>query len=316
MEEQATELKKYFDISETKTRVTKLKQTFKDYVGLTLDKDQLKSLLKKALEVLPQDLSMIKIQDSMAHLYGRPLTEQVLNETAWRLAGNTEMLRRGETITQDVSVRKAGWCAVQVTYCRPYLRNPKSKDKKQRGCILTCFILCGHAAGLTIDKFMSLKHLRYLATDLGFTPPFKNMPFRDERELFGMRFGVLCAPDLARDNKPSFKEVCVTSAMQKWNKDIIKRRFRDNFNCPLGKTSEQLPCFRCWRGTESCLASVHVKDFESGFCEYCGKESVFDPLSVGHAVDKCVNCQRHEDTTGAYLFRSFTENVDGNGPTE
>lgn len=313
--EEVSELKKTFEIYETKSRVTKLKQVFTPYSGSSLNKEQLKELLKKTLEVLPQDLSTVKIQDSMAHLFGRPLTEQVLSETAWRLAGNIDMLRRGETVTQDVATRKKGWCSVQVTYCRPYLRNAKSRENRQRGCILTCFILSGHASGISIDKFMSLKHLRYMAVDLGFTPPFKNMPFKDEREMFGMRFGALCSPELARDNKPSFKEVCVSSSMQKWNKDIIKRRNREKFNCPLNAPIDKLPCFRCWKGTESCLAAVHVKDFVGDFCEYCGKESLFDPMSLGYASDKCVNCQRHEDTTGDFLFRSFNQDVNGAGPS-
>jgi len=64
-----------------------------------------------------------------------------------------------------------------------------------------------------------------------------------------------------------------------------------------------LACFRCWKGANSCVAAVHAKDFEQDFCEFCNQDSLFDPESVGYALGICVNCQRHEDTTGLAVKR-------------
>jgi hypothetical protein len=308
-EETKSQVKRYFDISETRNRVGKLKVIFRQYLQSAVSKENFRELVRQVLKVMPQDLSSQKIQDSLAHLHGRPLTEQVINETAWRLSGNTDSLRNGEIVTQDIALRKEGWCALQIVASRPLLRNPKSKSKKTRGCSFTCFVLCGYAAGYVVEKFFSLKHLKYLANDFGFTPPFKNYPFKDERELFGMRFGALFSPSLVVEGKPSFNEIHISQAMVTWNKQILKKRNRENFDCSLVKTAEQLPCFRCWRGTESCLAAVHTKDFQQDFCPFCNKESTFDPDSIGYALDMCVNCQRHEDTTGLTL-RRHTENAD------
>lgn len=296
--------RKYFDISETIKRVGKLKSIFRERMASELSQEGFKEMVRQVLKVMPQDLSSQKIQDSLAHLFGRPLTDQIVNETAWRLAGNTETLRNGDVITSDVALSKEGWCALQVLSCRPFLRNPRSKAHKIRGCVYSCLIMTGHAAGVVIDKFLSLKYVRYLANELGFTPPFKAYPFKDERELFGLRFGGLFLPSLAVEGKPSFNETCVASSMLSWNKKILKARQREGHICPLGMSAESLPCFRCWKGCESCIASVHKKDFEQDLCEYCNKDSLFDPDSACYSIGMCVECQRHQDVTGFEIRRA------------
>lgn len=298
MTEQQSSFKKYFDIVETTQRVKNIKKVLREYIDRDLSKEDFKTMHKQVLKVMPQDLLSQKVQDSLAHLFGRPLTEKIVNETAWRLAGNTEALRNGEVITQNVATSKQGWCAMQIISCRPFLNNPRSRTNRVRGCRYTCLIVSGHAAGIVIEKFMSLRFVRYLCNELGFTAPFKSYPFKDERELFGMRFGGLFLSSLVTEGKPGFTETHVSPSMLKWNKEIIKRRYREGFTCSLNLSAEQLPCFRCWRGSESCVAATHTKDFEQDFCLFCNQESVFDPESAGYALDMCVNCQRQEDTTG------------------
>ena len=291
-------VRKYFDIAETIKRVGKIKNILSPYSEKDIGKEDFKLLVKQVLKVMPQDLSSQKIQDSLAHLHGRPLTDNIIKETAWRLSGNTELLRSGEAITQDVAVTKEGWCALQIINARPILRNPKSKEKRIRGCLYRLMVISGHAAGCVIDKFISLRYVKYLVIELGFTPSFKDYPFKDERELFGMRFGGLFVPKLAKEGKPGFSETHVSPSMSDWNKQILRKRNREEFTCPLNVSSEQLPCYLCWKGAESCVAAVHQKDFEQDFCEFCGKDSLFDPDSVGYVLNMCVNCQRQEDTTG------------------
>ena len=313
-EELQSSARKYFDISETIKRVGRIKQLLTGFVDKDLSKEDFKAMVKQVLKVMPQDLSLQKVQDSLAHLYGRPLTEQIVKETAWRLSGNTELLRKGEAVTQDVAVTKEGWCAVQVLNARPILRNPKSKERRLRGCLYNLMVISGHAAGSVIDKFISLRYVKYMSNDLGFTPPFKDYPFKDERELFGMRFGALFIPSMAKEGKPGFQETHVSPSMALWNKQILKKRNREGYTCPLGMTSEQLPCFRCWKGAQSCVASVHQKDFEQDYCEFCGQESVFDPGAVGYVLGMCVNCQRQEDTTGISM-RKKVDARDGTRPS-
>jgi hypothetical protein len=295
--------RKYFDIVETLKRVNKLKRIFRDKVDLDLSKEDFREMIRQVLTVMPQDLPSHKIQDSIAHLFGRPLTTKIANETAWRLSGNTEILRDGEVVTNNIAITKEGWCAVQVLACRPFLNNPRSRSHRVRGCKYTCLVITGHAAGCVVEKFLTLRHIRYLAGELGFSAPFKNRPFKDERELFGMRFGALFIPSLVVEGKPGFSETCVAPSMLSWNKQIIKNRFRDGYECPLNESVEKLACFRCWKGANSCVAAVHGKDFEQDFCEFCNQDSLFDPESVGYALGICVNCQRHEDTTGLAVKR-------------
>jgi hypothetical protein len=297
------EFKKYFDISETRQKVNKLKEMLKPYVGKDVSKEEFRAFTKKILNALSKDLAIDCVQPSIAHLHGRPITQAVVNETAWRLAGNVDALRAGEVVTQDVATRRQGWCALQVVSVKPILMNPKSKDKKKRGSLLSLFVMSGHAAGCRIDKFFSLSHLKYLSKEIGFTAPFKEYPYRDEREFFGLRFGGLFLSSLVRDNKPGFSEVCSTATMNGWNKDMFKRRKREGFACALEMNYEQLPCFRCFMGAESCSAAVHQKDFEQDVCAFCGLESMFDPDSPGYALDMCVNCERHQDITGLTLTR-------------
>lgn len=308
------DFKKYFDIAETRQKVTRLKDILKPYVGTDVSKEDFRTFTKKVLTALPRDLSIENIQASIAHLHGRPITQTVVNETAWRLAGNVEALRAGEVVTQDVAIRRQGWCALQVVAVKPILMNPKSKDKRKRGSLLNIFVMSGHAAGCRIEKFFSLSHLKYLAKEVGFTPPFKNYPYRDEREFFGLRFGGLFLTSLVKDNKPGFSEVCSTPTMISWNKDMFKRRKREGFACSLEMHHEQLPCFRCFMGAESCSAAVHQKDFEKDVCPFCGLESMFDPESPGYSLDMCVNCERHQDITGIALTRK-AENA-GDGPAQ
>ena len=308
------EFKKYFDITETKQKVKKLKEILKPYIGKDVPKEEFRVFTKKVLTALPKDLAIEHIQASLAHLHGRPITQAVINETSWRLAGNAEALRSGEVVTQDVATRRQGWCALQVVSVRPVLINPKSKDKRKRGSLLNLFVVSGHAAGCRIEKFFSLSHLKYVANEIGFTPSFKNYPYRDEREFFGLRFGGLFLTSLVKDNKPGFSEVCSTPTMNTWNKDMFKRRRREGFSCALEMHHEQLPCFRCFMGAESCSAAVHQKDFEKDVCPFCGLEAMFDPDSPGYSLDMCVNCERHQDITGITLVRKATDA--GDRPTQ
>lgn len=295
--------RKYFDIADTMKRVGNLKNIFKSLVDKDLSKEDFREMARQVLRVMPQDLSSQKVQDSIAHLFGRPLTNQIANETAWRLAGNVETLRNGEVVTAAVATTKEGWCSLQVLSCRPFLRNPRSRSNRVRGCIYTCLILTGHAAGIVVEKFFSLAHIRYLATQMGFTPPFKNYPFKDEREFFGFRFGGLFLTSLASEGKPGFNETCVAPSMLTWNKRLLKNRQREGHDCPLGEPAERTPCFRCWKGASSCVAAVHSKDFEQDTCEFCRKESLFDPESSGYTLGMCIECQRHQDTTGLEVIR-------------
>ncbi len=304
MSEKEEGLKKYFDIAETFNRVGKLKAAFGQYRVKDMTRENFRELLRQVLKVMPQDLPSQRIFDSLMHLYGRPLTDQIVNDTAWRLSGNTEILRQGEVITSNIALERSGWCAVQVLSCRPFTRNPRSKTSRVRGCIYKCAVLTGHAAGLSVEKFLTLRHVKYFAQELGFTPPFKNRPFKDEHEFFGMRFGALFVSGLAADGKPVFNEMCVSPSMVTWNKKLINNRLRQGHVCPMGLTAEQLPCYRCWRGANSCVAAIRPKDLEQDLCEYCGKhEALFEPDSAGYTLGMCIDCQRHQDTTGLELVK-------------
>lgn len=297
-------LKKYFDIAETFNRVGKIKAALGQYRVKEMTKENFRDMLRQVLKVMPQDLPSHRVYDSLAHLYGRPLTDQIVNETAWRLSGNTETLRQGEVITNNIALDKSGWCAVQVLSCRPFTRNPRAKLSRVRGCTYKCAVLTGHAAGVTVEKFLTLRHVKYLAQELGFTPPFKARPFKDEHELFGMRFGGLFISSMASEGKPSFNDICVSPSMVSWNKKLINNRLRQGHVCPLGMTAEQLPCYRCWKGATSCVAAIRPKDLEQDMCEYCGKQdALFDPDSAGYTLGMCIECQRQQDTTGLELVK-------------
>jgi len=294
---------KVFDIANTIKRVRNLKKILNEKVDSTLSTEDFKRIFRQVLQVMPQDLSSHKVHDSVAHLFGRPLTKQIVNATAWRLAGNADILRAGEVISSDVATARDGWCAVQVTSCRPFLNNPRSRSNRSRGCNYTALVITGHAAGCVVEKFLTLGQVRYLAKQMGFSPSFKKSPFKDEREFFGLRFGALFVARLAIEGKPGFSDTHLAPSMVAWNKKIISNRNREKYSCPLLQSVEELPCFRCWKGATSCIAAVHSKDFEKDFCEFCGQESLFDPDSSGYSVGICVNCQRTEDTTGTTLKR-------------
>jgi hypothetical protein len=290
----------YFDISDAITRAKCLKAAFSGYFQEDSSSREFFDLVRQVRKCLPAGLSDQVIVDSISHLKGGLVTDNEVGETAWRIAGNIPLLKQGVPVCSTISMTHSGWGVVQVKSCRPFLLNPSSRHTRNRGCIYTLFVLTGPAAGKTIEKFLGLKYLKGISKALGFSAPYKKTPFKDERELFWMRFAGWFSPELARDNKPSFSEVVVSSAMKNWNKNLIKLRKRIGFNCPISQPEAKLPCYNCWMGKDRCSAATHGETYVVDVCGYCGSDSLFSPSS---SSDKCLNCVRYEDTTGREMSR-------------
>jgi hypothetical protein len=291
-------LAKKFNVIDTKSRSYKLRAFFSNYIGRDVQAHEYIDFVRQVSELMPAGVRRKALHDSLVCFHGRPVTNDLVVDMSWRLAGNIDLLREGVPVTTDVALTRKGWCAVQIVKVTPTVINRHTRNK-QRGSNLTLFVLTGHAAGVTINRFRSMGQMYSLSRLMGFSAPHKQLPYRDERELFGLRFGALMDPScVSKEGTIWYSDSCCEGTMLSRNKQILSRRNRIDFACPLGKDAESFPCFRCWKGTESCSASVHLKDYEEDYCEYCKQDSLFDPDTIHPIHNMCVNCNRLFEITG------------------
>lgn len=230
------------------------------------------------IEGLPKSVDTNAVFKSVTYLVGKPIDGKTIFDMCWRLAGNINLLSNGIAVPPYSSQASEEWVPVQITSAK------KCKIKDKAAVLYHLRVLAGTPAGIIIRKSWTMKFCHYLAKSLGFTHSNKAMPFSNFTEFISMRMYVLLDPKLSSDG-PSFDLTKHTASTVRWNKDILKLRFRISAPCPQGFTHK---CCNCHIGFQTCPAACHLSDYESGYCENCGNESFFDPTSKS---DFCVNCE-------------------------
>jgi len=202
------------------------------------------------VDALPNVTQQV-IFDSVHDLAGIMLTPVVIERTAWRLAANIERLQDGIAVPPWDSQEYREWVPLQV---RQY--DPHRTQGGRYGGMFYLRVLAGTPCPLTIRTFWSTEFCGVLARRVGFTARWRQYPFRRLDELVNLRLLGLIDPQECKLNKPGFREVFVTNSLLKWNRGIIRQRFRVNWKCPNNFTH---PCFECPIGYAECSAATHPK---------------------------------------------------------
>lgn len=232
------------------------------------------------------------LEDSLRCLLDQRLTRELARETAHRIAGNVQRLRERRPVPPWVAQHDHEWVPVQVLAARP-LRQERSR---KMGSVLTMKILAGTPCPLTVTEWWSLRRCRLFSKDFGFSSQrnresaASRRPFSAPEQLVQMRMYRLVDPALSRE-VPALTDVAFVDSMRDWNRAVLRRRFREGFDCPLGMP-RSFSCHRCHLGyaaenKRSCPAATHRLTYRRRVCEGCG-ESAYHDKEIPYRG--CVNC--------------------------
>ncbi|MCI0420750.1 MAG: hypothetical protein L0312_16240, partial [Acidobacteria bacterium] len=109
------------------------------------------------------------LEESLRHLAGELVTEQIARDTAYRLAGNLQRLTDTYAAPPWRYQLAPEWVPVRVMAARPLYR--QRSNKPVFGSLLDFEVLAGTSCPLTIRKWWSLRMCRYHARNFGFSTP-------------------------------------------------------------------------------------------------------------------------------------------------
>lgn len=230
----------------------------------------------------PQIIRYDVFYSSVMTSAGKLMTREVIQQLAWRLAGNIKKLKAGIPVPPWTNQKELEWCPITIVKA-----DLGYGYENTFGCFYEYRVLAGSPSGLKFTTFWSKKYARFISSDLGFRKTrIGNFSCSDGRELTRMQLYLLLDPELSKEGRPIAYHYHVPASMQKHNLEIIKQRFRVT-PCPLGYSLFQLPCISCPIGYEECKAGCHPKNYQSQFCPRCQDDKWFDPL---HSSGICIDC--------------------------
>jgi hypothetical protein len=255
--------------------------------------EDLNEFFQGVRRTLPKEVDAGAVFQSIRYLVGQRMTEALLTEVAWRLAGNVTRLRRGIAVPPWNRQADEEFVPVQISGVQKLRRFNKLYVE------WSARVLAGTSVGLTVSKTWTDKFTRAVAQRLGFSKPWLAGAFESPYELYGMRFYVLIEPRLCTST-PGFETLWYDSDEQKirphsfyeYNRMLIRMRQRpdDLFSCPQN-LPHSLPCHLCIFGAEHCPAATHGRTYEQRRCDACNRdEAYFDPMVPGRVV--CVECHQ------------------------
>ncbi len=250
-----------------------------NYSGKTKTSNEFLEFVQDIANQLPKDIKIMTIFESLRWLLGMELTSDKLFQAAWLLAGNLELLKKGQSIPPWQYQTFEEWVPVQITNTEIHRRH----SSKELGYLITFKIMGGTSCSYDVVKYWSFKYCRFVSRQLGFTYSDKKYPFANGHELVSMRMFVLITPKES-DNKPGFEKIKHPSGCLNWNKMVLKARIKIDPPCPMGFNHA---CWRCPVGYVDCLAGTHRLTFTKRFCVECKQNSYFDPDKDYHM---CVAC--------------------------
>lgn len=254
-------------------------------------KERFTRLLDLMTEVLPGKIDRLTLEDSVRDLAGVPLTEKLIDETAWRLAGNTGRLAQHRPVPPWHGQRFREWVPAQILSCR--------REKNSRGVIganLGFRILAGTPCPRIIFKWLTLRQCLFHAKDFGFSrrrgpnalsPP--RFPYHGPEHLVNLRCFLMIEPELCTADGPGFDTIGHLPMLEEWNREVLMYRVRDTdgYECPNGYP-RSLVCSKCPTGYLTCRAGTHKQDWVQKACAGCNQpDAWFDPDFKG---DVCVDC--------------------------
>jgi len=245
---------------------------------------------------LPDYILRDTIQNSVKSLVNNVLTEELLKETCWRLAGNVEQLLEQKPVASWVSQTAYEWVPVQI--CEVQVR----RHGRKLGVQLVFQSLAGSIVPRKLVQVWSFKKLRYLASfrnlkGYGFGFRRSSIDSRGQQrnkrlfehasQFYGLRCFILLDPKRS-DVEPRGFELGHNSATTKHNTMILDARDRAQTPC-IKKLEGQPSCYVCPFGTDRCVLAVRRLTLKRGTCSKCKKLGLFDPEEA-EFLSMCVSC--------------------------
>lgn len=262
------------------------------FLRVTLDSGNLRDFVDEIRRRLPFEVAGDVMFESFKHLGGTVLTPGALRMEAWRIAGNAHLLRNQHPAAIWTHQRFDEWVPVQVIDCK-IKRTPR---QKKLGAEFSARILAGTPCSLIARFFWTRGFCNNFSRHLGFTPSWKQLPFKRMDELVGLRFhGLARAERSERDRarEPGFEHVAMAGELLRHNRAVLRKRARlDGFKCPKGFTHA---CYRCPVGYRECEVATHPESFLRDDCAVCNRTGWFDPRMIPLGI--CVECQRRRDSS-------------------
>ena len=225
------------------------------YHGYTLTGADFQQFVQVIAQTLPR-VNYNTVFRSIQDLAGTRLTVSVIDAVAWRLAANTKLLQQKIAVPPWTMQEEPEWVPVQVLSLSP---NPPRNGKRSN--LVRLRVLAGTSCPLIFAANWSRAFCKMLARRVGYSAPWRSYPFTHDTELVNMRLVVQIDPQYCRPGQPGFRNVRMVGALLKWNRDIIKRRFRVGWSCPHGYRHR---CARCPVGYCECPAATHRETYNTG----------------------------------------------------
>jgi len=276
-----------------------MRETLKPWIDRVPTGDEFDRFAGDVHALLPGKPDYEVVKESLWLLAGQQITNENLDNTCWRLAGNLNRLRRKITVLPWTRQEVCEWVPVQV-FSTIVKRNKYDK----LGVNIRLRILAGSPCPMLMTVFWSRPFCRFLSNMFGFakfapSETSERLPrniYTDPCELVTLRFQVLIDPKKCTALEPGFERIRCPSALLQYNKRQLKFRDRldPGFECRFGQP-QSLPCRKCNHGFVSCPGGCHKLDYIIGNCIGCGRDNVwFDPEQ---STLLCVDCIYREATT-------------------
>lgn len=240
---------------------------------------------------LKQEVRGAVHQSILNFMVGRPSDSLFTSEDAKKLgirfAGQIVRLREGKAIVPWGVLSPLDWSVAQIVDMVPGVRVFRNHDTV--GKVVKMYGIAGPLSGELFDWFFPIASSRPLAIKLGFSRFARGKyPKESDREMCQLRLAVQAE---AKDKKPLIRATDCPSSVVAYNREVMARRLRRDFNCPF---SYHHRCYQCPHGTNECPAAVRYSPLELRICSECKLEDHHstDPWAPGICI-KCVAKRRN-----------------------
>ena len=249
---------------------------------------------------LPKNILRVTVLNSVKGLLKKTLTEKLLFDTCWRLAGNMSTLLSQTPVPVWTRQVEFEWVPVEICEAAVVKRHQRTQS------MFVFQSLAGTIVPLKMVQHWSFKKTRYLAsyTDekgygFGFGRHRMNRRgekmgrrlYYDVRQFYGLQCLLLLDPTRSQGD-PVAVEIGHTGAMSQHNRILTSRRDRLENPCLKG-FDDSHECYSCPYGTDQCEIATHPLTYVVGVCPRCSVKGFFDPAEVDHP-GICVKCVLEE----------------------
>ena len=171
----------------------------------------------------------------------RKIDSRLLFDIALWIAGNTNILKMDQAIVNNYDMKYPVWIPMTVTDVGNCSHQPSNMR-------VAFFADAGIFAGSTINKFFSIKFIRFVLSNIGVS----RRAFASHMDIFGTKMTIRLT---GGPRGLAFDEFIASGSQETYNKKLFKVRHGDR-PCHLGVT---LSCSDCPAGTDVCAYAVRKR---------------------------------------------------------